>query len=101
MGQRDGGLMQVKLMKIPTKSFIMIFSTINVIAGFILGAIVTLVSIVAPDEQSAGVMGQWAILIFPILNGILGLATGAFLTALYNFLAPKIGGIELEFETIQ
>ena len=31
--------MQLKLMKISTKSFVVIFSTINVIAGFGLGAL--------------------------------------------------------------
>jgi hypothetical protein len=94
-------LMQLKLIKISMKSFILIFSTINVIAGFVLGAVVTLISLIAPDEQGAGAVGAWAILIFPILNGLLGLATGAFLTGMYNFLAPRFGGIELEFEATQ
>jgi hypothetical protein len=93
--------MQLKLKKISIKSFILIFSIINVIAGFILGAIVTVVSLIAPDEQGMGAFGAWAILLFPIVNGILGVATGAFLAGLYNFLAQRFGGIELEFETIQ
>ena len=92
--------MQLKLMKISTKSFVVIFSTINVIAGFALGAIVTVVSLIAPDEQGVGAMGPWAIVIFPILNGLLGLASGAFLTVLYNFIAKSFGGIELEFESL-
>ena len=94
-------LMQVKLKKISTKSFILIFSVINVIAGFSLGTIVTIVSLVTPEDQGAGPFGVWAILIFPILNGILGVATGAFFTGLYNLLANIWGGIELEFENIQ
>jgi len=40
-------------------------------------------------------------LIFPVLNGLLGLATGAFFTGLYNFLASRFGGIDMEFETNQ
>jgi hypothetical protein len=90
--------MQLKLKKISTKSFILIFSTMNVIAGFALGAVVTIVSLVAPDEQGAA-LGVWAIILFPIINGLLGIATGAFLTALYNFLAQRFGGLELEFES--
>jgi hypothetical protein len=93
--------MQLKLKKISTKSFIIIFSIINVIAGLILGAVVTVVSLIAPDEQGVGTVGPWAILIFPILNGILGVATGAFFTGVYNFLAQRFGGIKLEFETLQ
>ena len=83
------------------KSFILIFSVMNVIAGFFLGAVVTIVSVTNPADQSAGPLGPWAILIFPILNGVLGLATGAFLTGMYNFLAQYFGGIELEFEDNQ
>lgn len=94
--------MQVKLKKISTKSFILIFSIINVTAGLILGTVVTIVSLAAPDEQGAGGgIGAWAILIFPILNGLLGIATGAFFTGLYNFLAQRFGGINLEFEAIE
>ena len=93
--------MKLKLKKVSVKSFVLIFSTVNVIAGFILGALVTVVSIVTPPEQGSGEIGVWAILIFPILNGLLGLATGAFLTGIYNFLAQRLGGIEVEFEPFE
>jgi hypothetical protein len=86
-------IMKVKLKKIPTKPFIITFSILNVIAGFVLGAIVTLVYIIAPPEQGSQEIGPWAILIFPILNGLLGLATGAFVTGIYNLLAKFFGGI--------
>ena len=93
--------MKLKLKKIATKSFILIFSVINVITGFILGAVVTVVSLVAPSDQSSGEVGVWAILIFPIVNGLLGLAAGALLTGLYNLLTRFFGGIELEFEALE
>ena len=93
--------MQLKLKKISTKSFILIFSAINVIAGFVLGAVVTIAALTSPADQAAGPLGPWAILIFPVLNGLLGLATGSFLTWMYNFLAQFFGGIELEFEDNQ
>ena len=92
--------MKLKLKKISTKSFILIFLTVNVFAGLILGAVVTMVSLIAPDEQGAAI-GAWGILIFPILNGILGVVTGVFFTGLYNFLASRLGGIELEFEAAE
>jgi len=91
--------MRLKLKKISMKSFILIFSTINVLAGFILGIIVTIASLAAPEEQGAA-LGAWAILIFPIVNGLLGVITGAFLTGMYNFLANYFGGLEFEFETL-
>ena len=94
--------MKVKLKKISTQSFIVIFSVINVISGFILGALVTAVSLLSSDQQNPpGAIEVWAILIFPLLNGILGLVAGAFMTGMYNFFAKMMGGIELEFENIQ
>lgn len=94
--------MKLKLMKISTRSFIIIFSMINVVAGFILGTVVTIVSLVTPTAQQApGDMGPWSILTFPILNGLLGLVTGSFFTVVYNFFAKKFGGIELEFENLE
>lgn len=91
--------MKLKLMKISMKSFILIFSTLNVIAGFILGTIVTIVSLVSPPEQGTPDMGVWAILVFPIVNGLLGILTGVFLTGMFNLLAKLMGGLVLEFET--
>jgi predicted DNA repair protein MutK len=90
--------MELKLMKISTKSFILIFSTINVIAGFIVGAIVTMMSLLTPDEQNSATLGVWAILIFPFANGLLGFVTGALLTTFFNFFAKRFGGLKLEFE---
>ncbi|MDE2221769.1 MAG: hypothetical protein KGK03_01725 [Candidatus Omnitrophica bacterium] len=90
--------MKLTLKKISIKSFTVIFASINVIAGFILGTIVTIVSLVSPPEQGASQAGVWAILLFPIFNGLLGLATSAFLAGLYNLLAGWIGGVEMEYE---
>ena len=93
--------MKLKLKKISVKPFIFMFSVMNVIAGFFIGAIITVVALVAPADQGPGEIGPWAILVFPIINGLLGLATGAFLTGMYNLLARFKGGIELEFETLE
>jgi membrane-anchored glycerophosphoryl diester phosphodiesterase (GDPDase) len=94
--------MKLKLKKISTKSFVLTFTVINVIAGVILGAIVSLVYLIAPPpDQNNGEMGVWAVLIFPILNGLLALSTGAFLSWIYNLLAQKFGGIELEFDKVE
>lgn len=100
MSKHEEDMMKLKLNKISMKSFIMIFSTINVVAGFFLGAVVTVVSLLAPDEQGFGGAGAWAILLFPILNGLLGVVTGVFLTGMYNFLSQFVGGLVVEFEDI-
>lgn len=89
--------MKMKLKKISMKSFVLIFSVINVVSGFILGLVVTVSSIAAPADQASG-PGVWSVLVFPIVNGILGLLAGVFLTGMYNLLTKFLGGIELEFE---
>lgn len=92
--------MKVTLKKVPTKAFTLMFASINVIAGFFLGILVTTASLLSPPEQE-GNIGAWAIILFPIINGLLGLATGSFLTWIYNLLARRLGGIEMELESLE
>ncbi len=42
--------------------------------------------------------GVGAIILFPLLYGVVGLAGGAIAAALYNLFAGMFGGIELETE---
>ncbi len=88
--------MKLKLMKISVKSFVLIFSLINTIIGFVLGIFVTLTSLFAADEQAG--LGAWAILIFPVINGLLSTVASALLAGLFNLFAKLFGGLELEFE---
>ena len=69
--------MQLKLKKISTKSFVVIFLVIKGIACVILGALVTIASLISPNEEGAA-LASWAILIFPVLNGILGVSRCVF-----------------------
>ena len=92
--------MQLKLNKISVKPFVLIVSIIHVIAGFLLGAVMTLTSLVAPNEQGIAGVGPWSVLVFPILNGILGCMTAAFLASIYNFFAQRFGGIVFDFENV-
>jgi len=51
--------------------------------------------------QQAGVfgaMGIAAVIIFPIMYGVLGFIAGAIGGALYNLVAGVVGGIEIEVE---
>lgn len=53
----------------------------------------------ANDLASRGlgtVFGVGAIILFPILYGVMGLIFGAVSAALYNLFAGIVGGIELE-----
>jgi hypothetical protein len=75
--------------------------------GFIFGCFMSLIAIagVATAEPnnpaSAGIIGMalgaGAIIIAPILYGIMGFIGGIISAAIYNVLASVIGGIEMEF----
>jgi|GEM_PF-2066515 len=92
--------MKLKLKTIAIMPFAQIITVIQIITGFILGLVVTVVSIVAPNEQAAGGVGAWSILVFPVLNGLIGFSTALFVAWAYNKLAPKVGGAVFEFENI-
>ena len=72
--------------------------------GLIMGAIFSCVSVVgaaaavtASDVPIFGfIFGIGAIFIMPIFYGVMGFLTGLIAAVVYNFVAGKIGGIELE-----
>lgn len=92
--------MIVKIRKISAKSFVFIFTAINVVSGLVLGAVFTISSLLAPAGSASGseVGGAWAILLFPLFNGLLGLSVGSVLIVLYNLFADWFGGVEMELE---
>jgi hypothetical protein len=76
--------------------------------GLVFGAVASVVglaSVLLGSSTQDGVgglsgvlFGVGAILMLPILYGLLGLAGGALTAALYNLFAGLMGGVELEFE---
>lgn len=79
-----------------------ISAAIYAFMGFIVGAIVTLTSLVssAAIGGRTGVIGALfgiaAVVLFPICYGILGFICGAMGTAVYNLAAKWVGGVEIE-----
>ena len=45
------------------------------------------------------IFGVGAIILFPILYGVIGLVFGALSAALYNLFAGMVGGIELDLQS--
>jgi len=74
--------------------------------GLIIGACISLFSLVgagfmrsqnAPAPAIAGmIFGTMAIVMFPILYGVIGGVMGALSALLYNFAARLIGGLDLD-----
>jgi hypothetical protein len=76
--------------------------------GLLIGLIFALISMVGAGVASAmqsndmasrgfgAMFGIGAIILFPILYGVIGLCVGAIGAALYNVFAGLVGGVEFE-----
>ena len=74
------------------------------IIGLILGGVFSLVAMVggfsSDNASTAGmaVMGVGAVIVFPILYGLIGFVGSLLMAWLYNVTAGMIGGIEVDME---
>ena len=82
-----------------------IYGAISGSIGLLIGIVVALASVIGAgmSETTEGaifgpIMGVGAIIIFPIMYGVMGLIGGAFGALLYNVFAGMVGGVELEME---
>jgi hypothetical protein len=93
---------------IPAVPFAMMMGAIQAVIGLIIGIIFAIAStaimsmiptIEGVDFTGFGVLfGLGAIIIMPIAGFIGGLIQGLIIAVIYNFLAPRIGGIKLRFK---
>jgi hypothetical protein len=100
------------IQSIPVMPFAMMLGVISAVIGLIIGILYALVfgaitSSIPPTTGTTGVFdfgwlsvlfGVGAIIIMPIIGFIGGLIQGLIVAVLYNFLAPRIGGIKLRFK---
>jgi predicted membrane-bound spermidine synthase len=88
-----------------------LYGALSAAMGLLIGAcfalVTTLGGMVSSIRDSGSVLtsggvgamfGVGAIIVFPLLYGVLGLVGGAIAAALYNLFAGMFGGIELETE---
>jgi len=90
--------------------FALMLACIGAVIGVILGIFYALffgaIFSLIPSTTQAGIdlnllriiFGVGALLIMPIAGFVGGLVQGLLYAALYNFLAPRIGGIKLRFK---
>ena len=93
---------------VPVIPFALMFGVISAVIGLIVGIIYALVlgSIMSAVPTSEYFDIGWfralfsvgAIVIMPVMGFAGGFIQGAIYAALYNFLAPRIGGIKLRFK---
>lgn len=100
---------------IPVGPFALICGCIGAAIGLIMGIFCAAVfgamfsTILSNIAQTTGttvlhpgalsiIFGVGAIIVMPILSFIGGLIHGAIIAVLYNFIAPRIGGIKIRFK---
>lgn len=88
------------LKRIDPMSLAKVMGGICGLIGLAVGLIITLIALLAADVAGDGsiLFGVGAILYFPIMYGFLGFFVGLLEALLYNVVAERIGGVELEFE---
>jgi hypothetical protein len=82
-------------------SFAKVYAVILAIIGFIEGAFITVMSLSLGTSSSGGfasALGVFAIIALPIICAILGFVFGALGSFVYNVVASKIGGIDLDLK---
>lgn len=82
-----------------------IYGAISGSIGLLVGIMFALASVVGAglSETTEGaifgpILGVGAIVVFPIIYGVMGLVGGALGAVLYNVFAGMVGGLELDVE---
>lgn len=92
------------LTKIGVLSLGKIFGAVYAVIGLILGVIITLTSLgmdsmMGTEGAFAGMqLGAGAIIIFPIIYGIMGFIGGIISAFIFNLVTRFTGGLEVEVE---
>lgn len=101
------------IQSIPVMPFALMLACINAVIGLIIGIFYALffgaLHAMIPSTASTAIgltlfriiFGVGALIIMPIIGFIGGLIQGLLCAALYNFLAPRIGGIRVRFKEDQ
>ena len=98
------------IQSVPVMSFALMFACIEAVLGLLIGIVYALlfgaIFSSIPAATTSGIDLSWlslifgvgAIIVMPILGFIGGLIIGLIIAVVYNFLAPRIGGIKLRFK---
>jgi hypothetical protein len=98
------------IQSIPVMPFALMLAIISAVLGLIVGIFYAgmfgFITAAIPNTGTtvpiigllSVIFGVGAIITMPILFFIAGLIQGAIVAVLYNFLAPRIGGIKLRFK---
>jgi hypothetical protein len=83
-----------RLKSVGVKSVALVSLVLGAVAGFLYGLIILIVAI--KDGQAGE--GFFSLLLAPIVMAVASALSNALMALIYNRLAPKVGGIEVEIE---
>ena len=91
-----------QLKRLGVMSVARLYAILMAIAGFIVGLFMAILSLISGMAANSAVLGFGlglaSIIVFPIIYAVTGFICGAIGAFLYNVVAGKIGGIEMDFE---
>lgn len=93
-----GGIQMLVIKRFGWLSVGLVFGAMYLIIGVIGGVILFLASLVAPQQTPFG--GIAALILLPVLYGAIGFIAGIIVAAIYNLVAPLVGGIRIETEHV-
>lgn len=92
------------LRKIGIGSAAKVFGALYAVVGFFTGLMFSVLSLVGSSSFSGSglfsksFMSVGVVVFLPIIYGLMGLVSGALVALVYNIVAEKFGGLELEFD---
>ena len=90
--------MQIK--RIGPRSLGKLLGFMYAVIGLIIGAVISIFALMEGDADTGRIhaFGIAAIVALPIFYGLIGLVGGYVSAWIYNFIAKRVGGIEIETE---
>ena len=94
--------------KVGIGSVVKVFGVLYGLLGFVVGAFIAMFALVGFGAAAAGnedvpawlgsLFGIGAVIVLPIVYGIMGVIGGVLVAALYNLVANITGGLEIEVQ---
>ncbi len=89
-----------RIKKIDPKSLGKVFGAMYALMGFIGGVFFFILTLLT-HSQTPIFLGMGAPILLPLFYGLMGMVFGYISAWLYNFIAKKVGGVEIEVETVE
>jgi len=93
---------RVRVRRIRARSVFLVALVLYALVGFLIGGTLFVLDLahLVPAVERTGIdrLGIWALVVFPVLYGLIGGFFGAVAAILYNAVAAVTGGIETDLD---